>query len=414
MKSRLTIALLGRYFGWGGGIDLLRNIANALSVKAKSEPINLFLLLPVENRIESRSDIVKIGKGIIRDLVKFKFRNFKERPLYDASMLDFFGHIDGNIEIVFHNDTKAGLCQCLRKIDADVVLPVHDCLDSSFPLPWLGYLYDFQHKYHPEFFDIDTCRHRDIFFGSILNMARGVLVNARSVEKDISNFYPGNHCRIFSMPFAPTPVTAWFEEPEEEKLRTFSLPDRYFIISNQFWIHKSHGTAFEAIAILLHKMGLHVHLVCTGKTEDHRFPDYFIELQAKIAAWGVGDRIHFLGHIPKRDQIQILKKSIAVIQPTLFEGGPGGGSVYDAVALGVPVIMSDIPVNREITDETVRFFLAGSAEDLANKMAELISDRLVRPSLNELIVRGRERAEQLGDTLLTSIEYVMQEPSEVR
>jgi glycosyltransferase involved in cell wall biosynthesis len=407
LKKTLKIALLGRYFGWGGGIDLLRNYANALAAKTKNEPLTLYLLVPVENKINSKWDLLDLGKRIVQDLAKFKFKGYKEQPLYDPSMLDSFDHIDGHINIIYHTDTKSGLCRCLQEIGADVVLPVLDCLDKSFPLPWIGYIYDFQHKYYPHYFDDETCRHRDIFFTSILNSARSVLVNSRSVEQDISTFYPGNPCKVFAMPFAPSPSTCWLEETKEDLRCKYKIPENYFIISNQFWVHKSHETAFEALSILHEKTGPEVHLVCTGNTEDHRFPRYLAELQAKIAEWQVADHVHFLGHISKLDQIQIMKKSIGVIQPTLFEGGPGGGSVSDAVALGVPAIVSDIPINLEIKDKPVWFFAAGTAEDLADKMEELIRQPSVRPSSEILIERGIERAERLGDALLEAIEYVV-------
>ena len=85
--------------------------------------------------------------------------------------------------------------------------------------------------------------------------------------------------------------------------------------------------------------------------EDYRFPEHINNLQREIDELGIADQVHFLGHIPKADQIAIMKGSLAVLQPTLFEGGPGGGSVYDAVSLGVPALLSDIPVNREIENE---------------------------------------------------------------
>ncbi|MBT0653024.1 glycosyltransferase family 4 protein [Geomobilimonas luticola] len=412
MKSGLTIALLGRYFGWGGGIELLRVIGHALALKANSEPLKLYLLLPVENRLECREDVLELGARLVSNLAKLKLISHKERPLYDPNMLDSFTHIDGHITIVFHNDTNGGLIRCLQKIDADVVLPVLGCLDDSFPLPWLGYIYDFQHKYYPQFFDADTCRGRDLLFGNTLKLAKAVIVNSQSVKNDIATFSPDHSCRVFAMPFAATPAHSWFDAPEDGLHVKYNLPDNYFVISNQFWIHKSHGTAFEALAML--RQAPEVHIVCTGLMEDHRFPHYFAELQAKIEAWGVADRIHFLGHIPKLDQIQIMKMAIGVIQPTLFEGGPGGGSIYDAVALGVPAIVSDIMINREIMEESVRFFTVGSAEDLATKMCELILNRPGRPSTETLIARGRERAELLGDTLLKAIEYVMLQSSRRR
>ena len=62
-----------------------------------------------------------------------------------------------------------------------------------------------------------------------------------------------------------------------------------------------------------------------------------------------------------------------MIQPTLFEGNPGGGAVVDAQAYGVPCIVSDIPVNREIPScyETA-FFQPHESKDLAQRMKEAI------------------------------------------
>ena len=39
---------------------------------------------------------------------------------------------------------------------------------------------------------------------------------------------------------------------------------------------------------------------------------------------GLEQRVRVLGLVPKRDQIEIMKKACAVLQPTRFEGGPGG------------------------------------------------------------------------------------------
>lgn len=79
---------------------------------------------------------------------------------------------------------------------------------------------------------------------------------------------------------------------------------------------------------------------------------------------GIDQKVRILGLIPKVDQIALMRGSLALIQPTLFEGGPGGGAVYDAVGLGVPCIVSDIDVNREIDEDAVCFFKTGDADDL--------------------------------------------------
>jgi len=186
------------------------------------------------------------------------------------------------------------------------------------------------------------------------------------------------------------------------------LPERYFIISNQFWIHKSHITAFEALSKLKSKAGIdNIDIVCTGKTEDYRFPNYFNELKRKIVDLGLADRIHLLGYLAKKDQIHIMRNAIAVLQPTLFEGGPGGGSVYDAVAVGVPAIVSDIQINLEINEDNILFFKAGSADDMAAKMIEVLNWNRVKPDKALLINKGRSRTEILGDKLLEAVSFAI-------
>ena len=79
--------------------------------------------------------------------------------------------------------------------------------------------------------------------------------------------------------------------------------------------------------------------------------------------------IHFLGYIPKPDQIAIMRNAIGLIQPTLFEGGPGGGAVYNALCLGITCLISDIKVNREITGyDNVYFFDPNNSSELATLM----------------------------------------------
>jgi glycosyltransferase involved in cell wall biosynthesis len=147
--------------------------------------------------------------------------------------------------------------------------------------------------------------------------------------------------------------------------------------------------------------------VCTGSTTDYRQPEYFPQLEKRIAELGLQQRIMILGRIPKLDQIQIMRNAVAVIQPTLFEGGPGGGSAYDAICTGTPVILSDIAINREVDVEagTVRFFRTASAEDLAEKMSDVLMRRPGRLSYHELRQRSDARAERLGSRLLEAIEY---------
>jgi glycosyltransferase involved in cell wall biosynthesis len=123
------------------------------------------------------------------------------------------------------------------------------------------------------------------------------------------------------------------------------------------------------------------------------------EIKELLFELKISRSVHLLGHIAKEDQIALVRGSIAVIQPTLFEGGPGGGSIYDAVALGVPGLVSDIPVNREIDDPNITYFAPGDSDGLAQLMIQAPSRPRPQFDNSALISRSNDRLRMLGETL---------------
>lgn len=403
MKKNLSIALLGCYFGWSGGADFLRHIANGLLAKQQAFDLKIHLLLPVDNQIDAAIDVLRVVKRSVERSIKFK-RPWLARPTpcFHESILDFFSQTQAaGVEIVYYESSPSGLLRCLKKLAVDVALPVNGTLGRDYPVSWVGYAPDFQHKYLPENFSSQECFARDIHFAQIFRDATAAVVNSKSVADDIRTIFPYTTAKIYTLPFSPNPVAEWLDELAFDVREKYSLPDHYFLISNQFWIHKDHLTAFRALRTV------EGDIVCTGTMADYRRPHYLAELEDFLADNELKERVTFLGHVPKRDQIEIMKKSLAVVQPTLFEGGPGGGCVCDAVSLGVPVIASAIPVNNEINAGDVRFFKAGDSEDLAERMREVINEDIIRPSKDQLLMMGKRNLERLGDCLLEAVKCVV-------
>lgn len=401
----MRIALLGKHFGWGGGAEFLRHVANGLSVKQEESNLSLLLLLPVENKLENIGDAFRLARrSFIGSLRKRRPWLAMPQHAYSENMHDFFKQVRGNIQVVYHENTAEGLLKCLKKKRADIVLPTNGTMGKEFPVPWVGYVYDFQYKYYPQYFSSRECFDRDNHISSICKDATSLIVNSRSVKNDIQRFYPHSDTEIFNLPFSPCLQSNWLESSPVDLSDRYDLPEKYFLISNQFWIHKDHSTAFKAFALCSRE--LNFGLVCTGTMNDHRFPDYQEELLSLLKNEGLQSSVKLLGHIPKRDQIEIMKNSVAVVQPTLFEGGPGGGCVYDAVALGVPVILSDIPVNREVDSDNVFYFKAGDVDCLAEAMVEISRLELERPSKEELIKRGDKRLTALSERLMEAVDSV--------
>ena len=139
------------------------------------------------------------------------------------------------------------------------------------------------------------------------------------------------------------------------------------MIPNQFWIHKNHKVAFEAIKILRDRH-LDPYLVCTGHTSDVRQPGNFQLLCDYIKDHNLENRIRILGFIPRQEQLHIMRGAMAIVQPSLFEGW--STVVEDARALGIPLFLSDLPVHREQDPPGAVYFDPNNSEMLADELAK--------------------------------------------
>ncbi len=391
--NRKTIGIFGAsMLEWGGGVDLLKNIIHALHYDPQEYDIRL--LVPVVG-----SDMkTKLKRTAQKLLGRHVFEGID--PEVVASFTEEYPFVTVNNFV----NSRDGLKTCIRENGISVLFPCAYPL-GPIGIPWVGYLPDFQHKYLPEFFSREEIARRDETIGKRIEEAPALIVTSETAKQDILKYYPGCTKPIHVIPFSPAPRRAWLEAEGDVRTKYgFAEDMKYFLISNQFWIHKDHPCAFRALARLHAQNGYQdLHIVCTGATEDYRNPDYLKELQAANQELGIGDHVHFLGYIPKADQILLMKHSIGVIQPTLYEGSPGGGEIEDAVSLGIPSIVSDIPVNLEISEPTVTFFRKGDEADLAEKMKDFSDNVHPAPSISVLEEAGKRRQKVYHDVLYTMI-----------
>jgi len=294
-----------------------------------------------------------------------------------------------------------GLAQAAADLRLDAVFLT---IRAPTPRPacaLIGYRPDYQHRYLPHLFSAGRIIDRDARFGQLVHSSDAMVMNARAVADDMRRFTPEPLPALHVLPFCPALTADWLRD-RPELLSAYSISGPYFIVCNKFWMHKDHITAFRALAEIAQRHP-NLSLVCTGDTTDPRDPTYFEKLETETAKLGLGSRLRLLGHIPKRDQIELLKHAVAMIQPTLFEGGPGGGSTYEAVALGKRVLLSDLPVNREIDDEDVCFFPPGDHVSLSKLMKAALEEDPGESSPEELVSKSNTRLKRYGEAIWASV-----------
>lgn len=418
-------------FGWAGGVDFLHMIVKGL-LSQKTRKIEIYILIydPSKSRASFKKQLyiqfgslIRRSLNVIKNPLKLKnvSRFLKKESTYKNSLpenkdYDFVTNLKEifSKEIVrfiyYNNNEYKSRIKLLQDLQIEIVLPIlNNVFPKESPVPWIGYLFDFVYKYYSHLYTKDFCLECDINYSTTLLYAKTVIVNSKSVKEDIYKFFPYAKSQIFNLPFTPFTNEDIYKEAlaKSDIEEKYSVSNPYFIISNQFWLHKSHETAFEALRLLrMHSKNSNVEMVCTGRMKDlSGTDDRKNELFGFIDQLHLSKAIHFVGHIPKIEQLALMLRSVALIQPTQFEGGPGGGSVYTAVANGIPSIVSDIAVNREIENEPlVTFFKALNAEDLAIKMDDaLIKKREILP-YKTLQEKNVKKLEQLGNILINCID----------
>lgn len=228
---------------------------------------------------------------------------------------------------------------------------------------WAGWIPDFQHRHLPEFFTTKEVRWRDAQIAQLVREAPRVVLSSQSALDDFRNFHPQHASKGIALPFRVQPT-----EPGHDAALAGGLPERFFLVCNQFWKHKNHTVIFEALR-LLRARGLTPPVLCTGAWDDYRGNAEYVEsLRALLAEDGVRDQVHLLGVVPRERVTALLRRALAVIQPSLFEGW--STVVEDARALGRPCLLSDLPVHREQNPPGAKFFPPRSPAELADLIEE--------------------------------------------
>lgn len=114
-------------------------------------------------------------------------------------------------------------------------------------------------------------------------------------------------------------------------------------------------------------------------------------LEALVRELGVGDRVRFLGHQPRRDALEVLARGDVFVQVSHFEGH--SLALIEAAKLGLPLIVSDVPVQIEgiTTPGGERCGIAVATDD------DLGLARAIRTLLDD--PQAMQRASQAARTL---------------
>jgi len=110
------------------------------------------------------------------------------------------------------------------------------------------------------------------------------------------------------------------------------------------------------------------------------------ELRGLVAAGERDGSVIVTGYVEPPALRALYRRAALVAVPSLYEGF--GLTVAEAMAAGVPLVVSDIPVLREVAGDAALYAPTDRADLWAARLAELLDDGTLRERLRTL---GRER-----------------------
>jgi len=178
----------------------------------------------------------------------------------------------------------------------------------------------------------------------------------------------------------PDKITVVMNSPDERLFNAESVASRRFMEDGELrLVHASNLQRIYGLSVAVQAMARLVDLPV--RLEVYGDGPYRWEIEAAIAASDVADRVKLHGRVPVEQLPAILAGADAALVPSLREPYLQlslSTKLLEAVAMGVPVIASDLATFRtHFTDAAVRYVPGGDPSALAAAIRELAADPAV-------------------------------------
>jgi glycosyltransferase involved in cell wall biosynthesis len=256
--------------------------------------------------------------------------------------------------------------------DGPSAVTVHDCIHLLFPeyLP-------------PRPFALQYAR---AMMGRAVERSACVFTDSEASRADILRLFPdADPERLSVVTGAIDP--ALLEDPgeaERERVRErYQIQGRYVFYAGNIKPHKNLERLIGAFGLLRERSGLEdVKLIIVGD-EIHKHG----ALRRRVDAAGVRNDVRFFGFVPERTLVSLYRMASVFAFPSLYEGF--GLPPLEAMALGVPVVTSQISSLPEVVGDAALLVDPYSEEAIADAIGRVLEDGALRA---DLVERGRARA----------------------
>lgn len=330
------------HFKWLGGIYVIKHLIYGINKHLR-------------NKIQP---VLIVNKNLSNEAIK-DFKNFKLiktdlfynqslfKKIYNKLSVIFFGKssnyenflIKENINIISH----------INVFDNNIIFGKKSFSKS------LSFIADFQHLYFKNNFSLWGKIMRN--FNTILcaYFSSKILLISQDAQKDLKKISNTAHKNSVLSKFV-------FQIPAKKEIDNLSFLKKkykfnkpFFYVPNQYWVHKNHFIILKAIKYMKKKNNLkNILILSSGLSVDYRNPGHFIEIKKFISDNNLENNYKYLGVIPFKDVLSLIYHSIAIINPSKFEGR--SSTVEQAKSMDKKIILSNINIHKEQKPRNAFYF----------------------------------------------------------
>lgn len=221
-------------------------------------------------------------------------------------------------------------------------------------------IHDLTFARHPGTVDAAVLRYQRLVPRSI-RAADMVLCPARATAADVSAEYDLDPARVVATPLGVDEAWRVARPATLSELARLGLPERYLLFVGRREPRKDLATLVAAHDALL--------------AEEPGAPDLVF---VGPPGWGEQPRPtprrHVLDYVPEPVVRSIVAAAAALVMPSRYEGF--GLPLLEALACGVRVVATDIPVHREVAGPYARYVEAGDVSAVASALHAVLSDQV--------------------------------------
>lgn len=263
---------------------------------------------------------------------------------------------------------QISLPRYLRRIGSPLLISFTGCGPINYSNQIMT-IHDVSHERYPEWFSKNYYRFYHYMMPRIGKKAHAVLTVSEFSKKEIVDTLGINAEKIHvvhsNVPF--------HNKPSKEEILSFTRnpeAERYILAVSSMDPRKNFVRLVEAFDKIKDKS---VKLYIIGMSfKAFNTPD----LQKLI-----GENVHLPGYIPDEKLQTMYQNALLSVYPSLYEGF--GLPPLESMTYGCPVINSDIPALREVSQDAALYVNPYNVEDITEKIEQLLVDEPLRKELQE-------------------------------